>query len=153
MSKQRAHREAEELFPTSRPAPVRTASATVTQLPEEAPQTMMHPGVYKLALLCWVGLLAVFWITFWMSTGALFMITVGTFYAVMFFGVPYAMTRQTPAIVPARSLAGFARGRFATLYGPVSGADALLQVILVPLLLALGGVAFGIIIHWARAGG
>lgn len=111
----------------------------------------MHPGVYKAAVLCWVFLLAIFWVTFSGSTAALFMVTVGTFYAAVFFGVPYLMSRiageKSTAVF---SLADFMEGRFDTLDGPIGGGEALLQVILVPLALGIGGVAIGCIIHFAR---
>ena len=116
------------------------------------PHALMHRGVYKIALGCWAGFLAVFWVTFWMSANALFMVVIGTFYALMYFGVPVIMSRMAPTRPRPGSLAGFLRGRFATIDGPISGLDALLQVILVPVALGLGGIAIGIIIRMARAG-
>lgn len=111
----------------------------------------MHPGVYKAAVLCWAFLLAVFWVTFSGSTAALFMVAIGTFYATMFFGVPFLMSRIAgEKSTAAFSLADFTQGRFDTLYGPIGGGEALLQVILVPLSLGIGSVVIGCIIHFAR---
>jgi hypothetical protein len=112
----------------------------------------MHPAVYKLAVLCWAMLMAVFWITFFVSSNAIFMVTVSTFYAIMFFGIPFifsriAAKRKKPNFL---SLGEFMRGRFDTIYGPIGGAEALLQVILVPLCLSIGGVAMMLIISYAR---
>ena len=100
----------------------------------------------------WAGFLAVFWATFWMSANALFMVAISTVYAVMFFGVPYAMSRQVrDRPQTAKSLFTFLSEPFATIDGTMSGAEALLQVILVPLCLTCGGIAIGFIIHAARA--
>ena len=126
----------------------REASATVLALPVE---TRMHADVYKLALLCWVGLLLVFWVTFSISSNALFMVVIATFYATVFFGVPFIFSRLAKPLRSRLGLGAFMRGKFDTIYGPVTGFDALLQVILVPLALAIGGVAIGIIIWSARA--
>ena len=48
------------------------------------------------------------------------------------------------------SLSTFLRGRFDTIDGSISGLDALVQVIVVPACLTLGGIAIGFIIHAAR---
>jgi hypothetical protein len=130
--------------------PVSRGPAQIRSLPQT--QALMHRGVYRIALACWAGFLAVFWMTFWMSANALFMVVIGTFYALMYFGIPIIMSRMAPTRPRPGSLAGFLRGRFATIDGSVSGLDALLQVILVPVALGLGGIAIGIIIHMARAG-
>jgi hypothetical protein len=130
--------------------PVSRGPATVKPFPAPYTHALMHRGVYKIALLCWAAFLSVFWVTFWMSSNALFMVVIGTFYALMFFGVPIKMSRMAPTRPRTGSLAAFLRGQFATLDGPVSGLDALLQVVLVPVVLSLGGIAIGIIIHAAR---
>src|SRR6185312_7318751 len=59
-------------------------------------EAVMYPHVYRIALGIWIVFLAIFWATFWVSANALFMVVISTFYAVMFFGVPYMMLRQTP---------------------------------------------------------
>lgn len=115
-------------------------------------RSQMHPAVYKLAVLSWAMFMAVFWITFFVSSNALFMVVVGTFYAFMFFGVPFVFTRIAPkADLHGLSLGEFLRGRFDTNSGPIAAGEALLQVILVPLALSIGGVAIGLIIRSARA--
>ena len=111
----------------------------------------MHPGVYKLALACWMGLLGVFAITFFSSANALFMVVIDAVYAVMFFGVPWIFHRMAPQDGSGpRDFFSFLNGRFDTIYGPIRASEALLQVILVPLLLGLGGIAIGLIIQSAR---
>lgn len=120
-------------------------------------ETVMHPHIYRIALACWICLLAVFWVTFWTSANALFQVVIGTAYAVVFFGVPYEMSRiyrgkRTPGKRTAdKSLRRFLAEPFRTRTGTMSGNEALLQVILVPVSLTLGGTAIAIIIHAARA--
>jgi hypothetical protein len=119
---------------------------------ETAPDAIMHPHVYRVALLCWLCFLAVFWVTFWTSSNALFQVVIGTVYAVMFFGVPYEMSRIYPGPRQGgRSFWHFMRQPFQTRTGVMQGYEVLLQVIMVPLLLTIGGTAIGIIIHLARA--
>ena len=132
--------------PAQTPARVKTAAAATRKLHAD-----MHPGVYSIALLCWAAFMAVFFVTFWASANAIFMVDVSAAYAAMFFGVPFVMSRVAPREKIARSgLLDFLRGTVDTLYGPVNGAEALLQVIIIPLSLTIGGVAIGIIIHASR---
>ena len=133
-------------------APAIPGKADIHHFPAAKAQAVMDPRIYKIALGCWIGFLAVFWLTFWMSANALFMVVISTVYAAVFFGVPYAMSRQVrnrPDTT--KSLFAFLREPFATLNGVMSGAEALLQVVLVPLCLTCGGIAIGFIIHAARA--
>jgi len=139
------------LVDASSPAPVIIKAETLAAT-AAAGENAMHPGVYKAAMLCWVGFLLVFWVTFWMSAEALFMVAIGTVYGIMAIGIPYVLSRVGPERpAPTFDLREFTNRKFNTLYGQVEGLDALLQVIMVPLLLSLGGIAIGIAIHAARA--
>ncbi len=130
-----------------------TTAPTLLKVLAPAPvEAIMHPHVYRIALGCWAVFLAIFWLTFWVSANALFMVVIATFYAIVFFGVPYAMLRQVPGRAEAKGpLLTFLKQPFATLNGSLYGYEALLQVILVPLCLIAGSTAIGIIIRWARA--
>ncbi len=139
------------------PALAATAQAGPAEIHALAARTVapadMHPGVYKVALLCWAAFLGIFWLTFWFSANALFQVVISTFYATMFFGVPFVLNRIVRAHTPQRRLGEFSdflRGRFDTIDGPISAFDALMQVILVPFLLTGGGMMIGFIIHSAR---
>ena len=111
----------------------------------------MHPGVYKAAVFSWAVFIGVFWLTFWASANALFMVAFSTIYAVVFFGVPVIMSRCVPnAAMREHGLAHFLRGKVDTLYGPVHAVEALAQVIMVPVALILGGTAIAFAIHSAR---
>ncbi len=128
------------------------APLAFTVVPSAQIEVMMHPHVYRVALGFWVVFLAIFWATFWVSANALFMVVIGTFYATMFFGVPYVMLRQVPGRMEAKGpLRAFLEQPFATIDGAIKGYEAFVQVILVPACLIPGSTAIGFIIHWARA--
>lgn len=144
MSAQAAQRQTPE-----ERGPLPSRPTVVVTPPVEA---AMHPHVYRIALGCWACFLAVFWATFWVSSNALFQVVIATVYAVMFFGVPYEMSRIYPGKRTSdKSIRQFLREPFQTRTGTMRGYEALLQVILVPVLLTIGGTAIGIIIHTARA--
>jgi hypothetical protein len=134
------------------PAPV-LAPVARTAKPDE---DWRHPAdmpvsVYRTALFCWLAFLGVFWITFSISGSAEFMVTISTVYAVVFFGVPTIMTRMFPKKNRKDAdLFSFLNGHFDTFYGEIGGWEALIQVIIVPAALTLGGIAIGFIIHAAR---
>ena len=109
----------------------------------------LHPAVYKLFTASWAALIAVFLATFAESPFTLFMLAVVIGYAIMFFGVPYVMSRvaQAETDVSKVSFADFLRGQVQTLTGPLSSSEALMQVLMVPVCLTLGAVAIGTIVH------
>jgi hypothetical protein len=130
--------------PTKPAAAVKVSTATPIE-------TAMHPDVYRIALGCWVMFMAIFWMTFWVSANALFMVVIGTFYAVMFFGVPYTMLRQVPGRTKAKGpFLVFLERPFSTIDGTMHGYEALMQVVMVPACLILGGTAIAFIIRSAR---
>ena len=111
----------------------------------------MHPGIYKIAVASWAVFIGIFWLTFWPSANALFMVAVSTVYACVFFGVPFVMSRCVPnAMMRDHGLIHFLRSEVDTLYGPVNGLEALAQVIMVPVALSVGGIAIAFAIHSAR---
>src|SRR5690348_6225283 len=100
---------------------VQTLSTTIHE--------QMHPGVYKVALACWMGLLGVFVLTFFSSANALFMVVIDCVYAAMFFGIPWIFHRMTPPSENRpRDFFSFLNGRVDTIYGPIRASEALLQV-------------------------
>jgi hypothetical protein len=115
-------------------------------------EAVMHPHIYRIALVCWLCFLAVFWVTFWPSSNALFQVVIATAYAVIFFGVPYQMSRIFPGKRTAeKSIWQFLSEPFRTRTGTMKGYEVLLQVIMVPVLLTLGGSVIGMVIRSARA--
>lgn len=108
----------------------------------------LHRGVYVSFVGCWAALIAVFLATFAESPFTLFMLAVVIGYSIMFFGVPYVMSRVAPKTDMGKvAFVDFLRGQVQTLTGPVSGSEALMQVLMVPVALTLGGIAIGFIVH------
>src|SRR5678816_606966 len=118
------HRAVERVVPVEDVRSVQTGKAVVKAPPIEA---VMHPHVYRIALVCWASLLAVFWVTFWVSSNALFMVVIGTVYATVFFGVPYEMSRIFPGKRTSdKTLWKFMEEPFRTRTGTIYGYEALL---------------------------
>jgi hypothetical protein len=140
-----------ELVPASSAAP--EPQVHTAQDPSHGHLCDLPPCIHGLTLGVWAAFFLVLWVTFWSSGNALFMIAVSTAYGAMFFGVPAVMGRMHPGRPRTHSaLVRFLEGRFDTLYGPVKGIDAVLQIIIVPAAITLGAVAIGIIISLARTG-
>lgn len=134
--------------------PVRMARPrpSLSSVPRAHVCNELHPGVYKFAFVCWMCLLAEFILTFFVSASALFVIAVDVFFAIVYFGVPSIMNRMKPQTTKTPGgFSGFLKARFDTLYGPIGGFEALVQVVIVPLALSAGGVAIFFIVLWARA--
>jgi hypothetical protein len=105
-------------------------------------------GLYAIFLACWAVLVGVFVMVFTGNPEAFFNVGIAFFTGVMFFGLPLVMSRVGKNERPAApALVSFLRGEFATLTGPISGFEALIQVILVPACLSLGAIAIAYIIH------
>ena len=109
----------------------------------------VHPGVYIAFVSCWAALFAVFLATFAESPFTIFMVTIGALTGVALFGVPYILSRVAPPSIGVAkvSFLQFLRDEVETCYGRVSGTEALIQVIMVPLALTLGALAISTIIH------
>ena len=100
------------------------------------------------------GIFAAFWLTFAGDSEAALAISMSTVYALVFFAVPYLMVRMAAkhGLPPGRrsSLSDFLNGDFETITGRISGWSALVQVALVPVALAFGTLAIGVIYTSAR---
>ena len=102
-------------------------------------------AVGGLILASYVALLAVFFAFFAGSPLALLSITVCAFFVAVFFAVPriFFAVESDPSRRP--TLARFMRTGIQTLTGRTSGKDALVQMMIVPVFLACGLLAMGII--------
>jgi hypothetical protein len=134
----------------ARAAQTSTAKITANSAASTIVYGDIHPGVYKAFVGCWAALIAVFVATFAESAYTLYMLAVVIGYAIMFFGVPTVMSRMAPpdTSVGKASFWQFLHGEVDTLYGRVSGIEALTQVIMVPLGLTLGAIVIGSIVHF-----
>ena len=110
------------------------------------------PSVYGALILSWVCFMAISWVTFAASPPTLFLLLVIAVYALMFFGVPIAINRwAAKQLWSDPGLSTFVRAKVDTIYGPVSGLEALIQVILIPVCLTIGGIGIAFAIEAARS--
>jgi hypothetical protein len=111
----------------------------------------MHLGVYTALLGSWATFISLFWMTFAGNSQTVFLMTFILAFTLVAFGLPVVMNR-TGKYLPGTqgTLGDFLKSRVATIDGSVTGIEALIQVILVPACLAVGGVAIGLIITASR---
>ncbi len=111
----------------------------------------MHLGVYTALLGCWAAFLSLFWMTFTGNSQTVFLMAFTLAFTIVAFGLPVVMNR-TGKYLPGTqgTLGDFLKSRVATIDGSVTGKEALIQVILVPACLTVGGVAIGFIITASR---
>ena len=102
-------------------------------------------GVTGLVAGSYAALILVFFALFANSPLALFSITICAFFVAIFFAVPKIFLAVEAAPVRRPSFARFLHTGIDTLTGRSSGRDALVQMLIVPVLLTLGLGAMGII--------
>jgi hypothetical protein len=107
----------------------------------------LHKGVFVAYLGAWATLFAIFAIAFEDSPFTLFMITVGVLNGVALFGVPIILARAGKMATSRLEFGDFLRAKVATASGPLSGAEALAQVVMVPACLSLGALMIAYIMH------
>jgi len=102
-------------------------------------------GVGRLIVAAYASLILVFFALFAGSLLALFAITVCAGFVAIFFAVPRIFFAVESDASRRPSLPSFMRRGLATLTGHSSGRDALVQMLIVPVLLTLGLLAIGIV--------
>jgi hypothetical protein len=102
-------------------------------------------GVTNLIVGSYAALIVIFFGLFGRSPMALFAITICAFFVAMFFAVPKVFLAVEAAPGRRPTLPRFMHVGLATLTGRSSGRDALVQMLIVPVLLTLGLAAMGII--------
>ena len=110
--------------------------------------TTLPAAVPAIAFAGYAGILFAFWLSFAGNVEAALAIAVSTAYAAMYFGVPYLMARMAEkhGDSPHRqSLPTFIDGEFETITGRIGGWAAVVQIVLVPVGLAFGAFAIGMI--------
>jgi hypothetical protein len=127
------------------------AERNVTQAVPSRIHADMHHGVYTALLGCWAVFLSLFWMTFMENSQTVFLMAFILAFTLVAFGLPVVMNR-TGKYLPGTegTLGAFLKSRVATIDGSVTGMEALIQVILVPACLTVGGVAIGLIITASR---
>ena len=93
-------------------------------------------------------LMAVGFIVFWHSAEALFMVVISALYLLMYLGTPYLLYRINPALVGAKTifLASVLKSKVGTYTGPLSGFEAMVQVLTVPVALLIAFSGMGVIL-------
>ena len=103
------------------------------------------PGVGGLIVAAYVSLVLVLLTFFTGSLTAMFMVTVAAGFVAIFFAVPRIFLAIEPKADRRPSLPEFVDKGIDTLTGHSGGRDALLQMLIVPVLLTLGLFAMGIV--------
>lgn len=102
-------------------------------------------GVGGLIVACYATLILVFFAFFARSLTALFAITICAGFVAIFFAVPRIFFALEPNSTRRPSLPAFMERGMETMTGHSEGGDALVQMLIVPVLLTLGLLAMGII--------
>ena len=102
-------------------------------------------AVVRLVAGAYAALIVLFFALFANSPLALFAITVCAFFVAIFFAVPHIFLKIEAAPGRRPAFGSFMRGGMATLTGQCGGRDALVQMLIVPVLLTLGLGAMGMI--------
>lgn len=129
-----------------KPRPVLTA------VKKTRPNTSLHGGVFKMLALIYAALLGVFWLTFQGDGEALFMVAISSIYLAAYMGTPFMLSRVGGRVDPVqeKSFAVFLNEPFETWTGVVSGREAALQILLVPMALLIASGGMGLIIAASR---
>ncbi len=131
-----------ETLVAAAPAEAKEAEKPFTVTPALAD---VPAGVGRLVVASYAALILVFYGLFANSPVAFFAITICAFFVAMFFAVPKIFLAVEAAPGRRPTLSAFMRTGMATLTGRSGGADALIQMVIVPVLLTLGLGAMGII--------
>lgn len=112
----------------------------------------LHPGVLVVSMLGWFGFMTSYWLTFGAQLEGALILAVDTVFFAVFFSIPLVLMhlRRNPSRSETSSFSEFLRGEIDTHTGRMSGISALAQVAILPVAIALGTMAMGIIIATVR---
>jgi len=112
--------------------------------------TGLHPAVFVSLFACFAVMMLAFVMLFQDQPEPAFMVAISFGFLFVYAGLPLLMLRFESR--GGATLAGFLGTRLRIWTGTISGADAWLQICLVPLVLALGAAALCLIVLLTRAG-
>lgn len=94
------------------------------------------------------ALMLVAFATFWQSGEALFMVVISALYLAMYMGTPYLFYRINPALIDSKttSFEKALKLKVGTYTGPLSGFEAMAQVLTVPIALLIAFSSMGVIL-------
>ena len=113
-------------------------------------RTGLHPAVFISLFACFAAMMLAFVMLFWERPEPSFMVAISFGFLFVYAGLPLLMLRFEALGGP--TLAVFPDMKLRIWTGSISGADAWLQICLVPLVLALGAAALCVIVLLTRAG-
>ncbi len=143
---------------TPDPAPLAATSDLRPQVDpgRTAPATEIHPRVFMYVFGAYVWMLFSLWMAVKSDGEAVFMVAISAFFLAMYAGIPItlsALGRKHINNGPPRrnDFAAFMDREISTYTGTLSGRDALLQITIIPILLAFGMTAIAFIIVHAQS--
>lgn len=112
----------------------------------------LHPGVIVISMAGWFGYLLAYWLVFGLHLEGTLVLAVATVFFAVYFAMPLVLMRlrRAPSWVEKSSFGEFLRGEIDTYTGRMGGKDALAQVAVLPIAIALGTMAIGIIVAAVR---
>ena len=128
-------------------APAQAAEATTFAPTPSSPD--VAAGVGLLIAGAYAGLIGAFALATVATAHSAFMLTIAALFVVAFMAVPYLFLAIEPGAGRRPSLERFLRDGMATMTGRCSGRDALIQMLIVPVLLTFGVLAMGVAIAFA----
>ncbi|SMF76063.1 hypothetical protein SAMN06265365_13211 [Tistlia consotensis] len=138
-----------------RPAPrlVEAPAAAAPPLNERSLGEEIHPAVYGVAFGAALWIVAVYGAVFLGAPEAMMMLAISLGFLVMYAGTPIVMWRTGRAPAAARTgrrFADFARARLETWTGVVHGSEAAVQIVTIPVGLAVAATGIALAIVGAR---
>lgn len=127
------------------PAPTEAPRARQAVANPAAAVPDVAPGVGQLIVGAYAGLLAVLFAFFTGSALALFAVTIAAGFAVAFFTIPILFLKVEADRSRRPTFEGFLHHGMETLTGYCSGRDAMIQMLIVPVLLTFGLATMGIV--------
>ena len=113
--------------------------------------TSMHPGAFYMFGAINAATLAVFWYVFRGELEAIFMVGVSTVYLMAYLATPWVMSRLGHFDVPdRRSFSSFLTEPFDTWTGVITGKEAVVQMLIVPVATLFAVTIMGVVIELVR---
>lgn len=112
----------------------------------------LHPGVFVVSMSGWFVFMLTYWLVFGLHLEGALVLAVATVFFAVYFALPLVLMRlrRMPSWVEKSTFTEFLRGEIDTYTGHMGGKDALAQVAVLPIAIALGTMAIGIIVAAAR---
>ncbi len=117
-----------------------------------AAKNSVHKGVFKALAAVNAGVLGVFWWTFRGDAEALFMVAISAAYLAAYMGTPLLLSRIGGRIDPIQTkpFDAFLNDPFETWTGTVTGREAMIQILMVPVAILLAVIGMSFMIELSR---